>query len=211
MKTLPSLLFLFISTLTAASLPPQQHPFPGSLPAMPPPPPPDNDDDPSHQPAVRLADVLGTQRSLTTFSSLARLHASTSSLLADLSTNTTVLAPLNSAIDALPRKPWEDPRDYGALGAGAYEGEGGRDRAQRNLRRFVEAHLVTQSPWEGRARTVSGGEREGEGGDKGGREVWWEWRGDKRVVMPDGVEVEKVASQVANGELWILKGVLNYA
>ena len=81
------------------------------------------------------------------------------------------------------------------MGASAYEGDEGRDRAQRNLRHFVEAHLVTQSPWEGRAMTVSGGE-----GNKG-REVWWEWRGDRRVVMPDGVEVEKVASQVANGEV----------
>lgn len=189
MKPLSSIIFL--STLTAASLPPQQHPLPGSLPAMPPP----TDDDPNHPPAVPLTDILGTHRSLTTFSSLARLHASTSDLLADLSTNTTVLAPLNSAIDALPRKPWEDPRDYGEVGADAYEGDEGRERAQRNLRRFVEAHLVTQSPWEGKARTVSGGE-----GDKG-REVWWEWRGAKRVVMPDEVEVEKVASQVANGEV----------
>ncbi|KFH44470.1 FAS1 domain-containing protein -like protein [Hapsidospora chrysogenum ATCC 11550] len=157
------------------------------------------DDAPNHQPAVRLADILGTQRSLTTFSSLTRLHASTSTLLGDANTNTTVLAPLNSAIDDLPRKPWEDPRDYAQVGADAYEGDDGRDRAQRNLRRFVEAHLVTQSPWEGKARTVAG------------REVWWEWRGDKRVIMPDEVEVEKVASQVSNGELWILRGVLNYA
>jgi len=159
---------------------------------MPPSPP---SSDPSHQPAVALTDILGTQRSLTTFSSLSRLHASTSDLLSDLSTNTTVLAPLNSAIEALPRKPWEDPKDYDSIGTNAYEGDEGRDRAQRNLRRFVEAHLVTMSPWEGKAMTVSGGE------NGKGREVWWEEKDGKRVIMPDGVEVEKVASKVANGEL----------
>ena len=97
-----------------------------------------------NQPGVALTDILGTQRSITTFFSLARQHAALSDLLADLRANTTVLAPLNSAVEALPR------------------------------------------------------------------ELWWEWRGDTRVIMPDGVEVERIASRVANGEVWILKGVLNY-
>lgn len=148
---------------------------------------------PNYQPAVALTDILGTYRSITSFSSFARLHESTTSLLSSLDSNTTVLAPLNSAVDALPRKPWEeDPR--GGAGAVSYEGEDGRERAQRNLRTFVEAHLVARSPWdEGvRATTVAGG----------GREIWWEDRGaGKRFIMPDGVEVEQVASQVANGEV----------
>jgi hypothetical protein len=151
-----------------------------------------------NQPGVALTDILGTQRSITTFFSLARQHAALSDLLADLRANTTVLAPLNSAVEALPRKPWEHPRDAGD--ADAYDGDDGRDRAQRNLRRFVEAHLLTASPWpEGRehgaAKTV-----EGEEGGKA-RELWWEWRGDTRVIMPDGVEVERIASRVANGEV----------
>lgn len=54
---------------------------------------------------------------------------------------------------------------------------------------------MTMSPWEGKAMTVSGGE------NGKGREVWWEEKDGKRVIMPDGVEVEKVASKVANGEL----------
>ena len=28
-------------------------------------------------------------------------------------------------------------------------------------------------------------------------------------IQPDGIEVESVADRVANGEVWILKGVLN--
>ncbi|KAH8173815.1 hypothetical protein LIA77_05234 [Sarocladium implicatum] len=170
----------------------------GQLPLMPPAP--NNDDDMTIQPSVPLNDILGTLRSLTTFSSLTRMQTTTTTLLSDLSTNTTVLAPLNSAIEGLPRKPWESPRDYGERGASAYEGDDGQDRANANLRRFVEAHLVTTNPWvKGeKVKTV------------GGREIWWEEKDGKKIVMPDEVEVDRVANQVANGEVWILKGVLNY-
>lgn len=98
---------------------------------------------------------------------------SASRRLDDSSRNTTVLAPLNSAIEKLPRKPWEDPKDYGALGPNAYEGGEGRERAQRNLRKFVEAHMVPVNPWpeSEKARTL--------GGDQ---EIWWEERDGKRLV-----------------------------
>ncbi|RSL52434.1 hypothetical protein CEP54_010925 [Fusarium duplospermum] len=156
---------------------------------------------PLNQPSVALADILGTQRSLTSFSSFARMDASIDERLSDLGTNTTVLAPLNSAVDALPRKPWEQPGEYAALGADAYEGEKGQDRARTNLKRFVEAHLVPESPWgeNDKVKTV------------GGKEVWWVEKDGKKVVMPDEIEVDSVVGQVGNGELWILKGVLNYA
>ena len=98
---------------------------------------------------------------------------SPSQRLDDPARNTTVLAPLNSAIEKLPRKPWEDPKDYSALGANAYEGEDGQERAQRNLRRFVEAHLIPTSPW------PAGEKVKPVGGDT---EVWWEEKdGVKRV------------------------------
>lgn len=83
-----------------------------------------------------------------------------------------MLAPLNSQVEKLPRKPWEDPRDYEALGESAYEGEGGEDRAQRNLRRFVEAHIVPVSPW-----------KEGEKAKSlGGGEIWWEEKAGQKLV-----------------------------
>lgn len=159
------------------------------------------------QPAVLLYDILGTQRSLTTFFSLTRMHESTSGPLSDANTNTTVLAPGNVIIDDLPRKPWENPSDYAALGSQAYDGSGGKDRADDNLRKFVEAHLVVgTSPWEAgvKAKTAAG------------TEVWWEAKKDKdgnekRVIMPDEVQVDRVVSRVGNGEVWILNGVLNYA
>lgn len=100
---------------------------------------------------------------------------SASQRLENSAQNTTVLAPLNSAVEKLPRKPWEDPRDYDTLGSNAYEGDDGQERAQRNLRRFVEAHLVPVSPWkEGeKVKTIAGD-----------REVWWEEKDGTKLVSP---------------------------
>ena len=120
-----------------------------------------------------LSDVMGRDRSINMFASFTRDIESVSRRLEDPSGKSTVLAPLNSAVEKLPRKPWEDPDDYGTLGANAYEGEEGYERAQRNLRRFVEAHIIPLNPW-----------REGEGAKSLGldREIWWEDRDGTKVV-----------------------------
>lgn len=127
---------------------------------------------------VILSDVIGKQRAINVFASFTRDIEIISRRLDDNAQNTTVLAPLNSQIEKLPRKPWEDPRDYEALGENAYEGEEGEGRAQRNLRRFVEAHILPLSPW------IEGEKVE----SLGGGEVWWEEKeGQKLVsVLPVG-------------------------
>lgn len=152
--------------------------------------------------SVVLSDVVGKERSINLFAGFTRDVESVSRRLDDGKQNSTVLAPLNSAVERLPRKPWEDARDYDALGTEAYEGGDGQERARRNLGRFAEAHVVPVSPWEE--------------GDKvktllGDREVWWETKDGKKVIQPDNIEVDSVASQVGNGEIWIIKGVRNYA
>lgn len=163
---------------------------------------PDSRPAPPSRGSVVLSDVMGRDRSINIFAGFARDIESAEQRLDDEARNTTVLAPLNSAIEALPRKPWEDPREYGALGSEAYEGEDGFERAQRNLRRFVEAHMVPASPW-----------REGEKlrtlGDD--RDIWWESKDGGKVIQPGNIEVVSVASTVANGEVWILRQVRNYA
>ncbi|KAK1072812.1 hypothetical protein LTR74_002327 [Friedmanniomyces endolithicus] len=153
------------------------------------------------QAAVILSDVIGNSRQTNIFAGFTRDISSVATRLDASLLNTTVLAPANTAISALPRKPWEDPKDYAEMGAAAYEGLSGSDRAGSNLRRFVEAHMVPVSPWgEGeKVKTLAG------------TEVWWESRGGKTVVLPGEVEVERVVSRVANGEVWMLKGALNYA
>ncbi|KAK4097926.1 hypothetical protein N658DRAFT_256324 [Parathielavia hyrcaniae] len=151
---------------------------------------------------VVLSDVMGRDRSINLFAGFVRDIESASRRLEDSARNTTVLAPLNSAVEKLPRKPWEDPEDYGAFGPDAYEGGDGHERAQRNLRRFVEAHLVPASPWQ-----------EGEKVKPivGDREVWWEEKDGARLIQPGAIEVVGVAGDVANGQVWIIKSVRNYA
>jgi hypothetical protein len=169
-----SLLYLLLSatliSLSSASI--NQKPVMDNLgPALPP----DNPDLPPYdEPTgeIILTDVLGRDRSINVFAGFTRDISDVDQRLGDSHMNTTVLAPLNSAIMALPRKPWEDPQDYAKLGAEAYEGTEGEDRAHRNLRRFVEAHVVPMSPWAEKERvaTMAGGE------------VWWEMKDGMKLV-----------------------------
>ena len=119
---------------------------------------------------VTISDVIGKDRAINIFAGFTRDIDSISKRLD--SQNATVLAPLNSEIQKLPRKPWEDPTDYDNLGQSAYKGSAGEDRAHKNLRRFVEAHVIPSSPWKE--------------GDKiksiGGEELWWENNDGTRFV-----------------------------
>ena len=119
-----------------------------------------------------ISDVIGLERSLNIFAGLTRDVAGVAERLQDRSRKSTVLAPLNSAVAHTGRKPWEDQDDYDTLGAQAYEGSDGQDRAQVNLRRYVEAHVVPTSPWpEGEeAETMSG------------QKLKWESKDGKKVV-----------------------------
>lgn len=107
-----------------------------------------------------VADVLPKVKGINIFASLTRDFESVASRLNDSSRNVTVLAPRNTAIQGLPRKPWENPEDYEQFGeAEAYVGSEGEDRAKQNLRRFVEAHLIPTSPWrkDDQVDTLGGG------------------------------------------------------
>ena len=121
---------------------------------------------------LSISDVIGKERVINIFASFTRDIDNISRRLNANDQNTTVLAPLNSELQKLPRKPWEDPEDYNELGANAYQGQSGEDRAQRNLRMFVEAHIIPVSPWEK--------------GDKvdsiGGGKLWWEEKEGKKMV-----------------------------
>jgi len=61
---------------------------------------------------------------------------------------------------------------------------------------------VPVSPWlEGRANRIE---------TMGGQELWWEERDGARVVMPGDLVVEGVVGRVGNGEVWAVRGVVNY-
>ncbi|KAK8132928.1 FAS1 domain-containing protein [Apiospora kogelbergensis] len=158
----------------------------------------------TQQSNVMLSDVIGRDRSINIFASLTRDVAAVEQRLQEPSQNSTVLAPLNSQMDNLGRKPWEDARDYENFGAAtAYEGDDGRDRAQRNLRKFTEAHILPVANWQEGEKVKSLLE-----GDK---EIWWENKEGKKVIHPDGIIVDNVASKVANGQLWTIRGVRDYS
>ncbi|KIW20855.1 hypothetical protein PV08_01433 [Exophiala spinifera] len=150
---------------------------------------------------LSISDILPQTRKINIFASLTRDISSVTGRLESTkpTDNTTLLAPLNSAMQALPRKPWEDrPGDDSVVSAARNE-----DKAARNLARFVEEHVVPTSPWE-----------EGEGHKiktLGGQELWWEHQDGKKVIMPGRLEVDGVVGRVGNGEIWAVKGVVNYA
>lgn len=148
---------------------------------------------------LTISDILPLSRSINIFAQLTRDIASITSRLSTTdSANTTLLAPLNSAMQALPRKPWEDrPGDTSEVKAADNE-----QKASDNLRRFVENHVVTESPWKEGDKTKT----------LGGEEVWWQVKDGKKVVMGKGweVEVAEVLGKVGNGEVWAVKGVVNY-
>lgn len=154
----------------------KQHPMDpaGPGPAFPPSQPSHSDPDPVPRPgSVILSDVMGRDRSINIFAGFTRDIESVSRRLDDSGQNTTVLAPLNSAIEKLPRKPWEDPKDYSTFGTQAYEGDDGQERAQRNLQRFVEAHILPESPWPENERVKSIGDD---------RDIWWHEKDGVRIV-----------------------------
>lgn len=123
-------------------------------------------------PDQTISDVIGRNEDIAIFSGFTRDVATVSHRFESNSKNVTVLAPQDAEIRKLPRKPWEDPKDYSTFGANAYDGESGIDRAQRNLERFVEAHVVGQSPWKEKEKAET----------LAGNTVWFESKGGVKYV-----------------------------
>jgi uncharacterized surface protein with fasciclin (FAS1) repeats len=122
-----------------------------------------------------ISDVIARNEDIAIFTGFTRDISTISQRFDSNTQNVTVLAPQDEAIKQLPRKPWEDPKDYSTFGASAYEGQSGVDRAQENLKRFVEAHVVGDSPW-----------KEGEKVETlAGSTVWYEKKDGVKYVSLD--------------------------
>ena len=121
---------------------------------------------------VIISDVIGKTQTIAIFSGLTRDIDSVSGRLDTASQNATVLAPDNTVMRNLKRKPWEGAEDYNTLGADAYKGQSGEDRAHKNLRKFVEKHIVPESPWEENKKVQT----------LDGNEIWWENKDGKKTV-----------------------------
>ena len=127
---------------------------------------------PNDASGIIISDVIGRAQNIAIFSGLTRDVDTVSGRLEDSAQNATVLAPDNTVMKNLKRKPWEDPEDYNKLGAQAYQGSSGTDRAHSNLERFVKRHIVAESPWEEgkKVKTLAG------------NEVWWESKNGQKMV-----------------------------
>jgi len=162
---------------------------------------------------LTIADILPSQRQINIFAGLTRDIESLTARLENAGHNTTLLAPLNSAMQSLPRKPWEDrPGDTTGISAAKDE-----SKAAENLRQFVLEHVVPVSPWlEGKEHATQT-LWDQQTGVQSARKIWWERRGggetgetERKVIMPGEVVVVGVVGRVGNGEIWSLKGVVNY-
>ncbi|KAF3938510.1 hypothetical protein ABW19_dt0206525 [Dactylella cylindrospora] len=148
-----------------------------------------------------VSDALSVQRDVSIFAEFVRGSAPILKRLEDAGLNTTVLAPLNSAVKALPRKPWEDPDADGNAVHGAFAGLDGEKRAAENLERFVKAHMIPISPFSENEKIET----------LGGREIWWSTENGVTKIYPDGIVVKEVKNSVPNGQIWTLEGVINYS
>lgn len=174
-----------------------------------------------------ISDILPLHRAINIFASLARsCNSLTPRLESPLqSHNTTVLAPLNSVMQGLARKPWEDPpaqtQRRAETGGEVEAARWSQDTAAANLDRFVLGHVVPVSPWregkENAVATLAGSNTQSETGSGSGGKIWWETRGggsdgseERRVIMPGEIVVEGVVGRVGNGEVWALRGVIGF-
>ncbi|KAJ4992162.1 FAS1 domain-containing protein [Stagonosporopsis vannaccii] len=125
---------------------------------------------------IIISDVIGRAQNIAIFSGLTRDIDAVSGRLEDAAQNATVLAPDNTVMKSLKRKPWEDPEDYNQFGEQTYAGTSGSDRAHSNLERFVKSHIVPESPWEEgkKVKTLAG------------NEVWWESKDGHKTVSGGG-------------------------
>ncbi|EWC45181.1 hypothetical protein DRE_06069 [Drechslerella stenobrocha 248] len=147
-----------------------------------------------------VSDSLSVQRDVSIFADILRGVSSAIERLENKGINTTVLAPLNSVMARLPRKPWEDPDPSNNV-EGAFAGLDGENRAAANLERFVKAHMIPVSPF-----------KENEKVDTlGGTTIWWSTENGVTKIFPGGIEVKEVKNSVPNGQVWTLTGVINYS
>lgn len=119
-----------------------------------------------------FSELLGNSRVVSGFAGMIRNFPEIINRLEDGRMYKTVLAPTNKAIATMSRKPWENPDEYSSLGSEAYEGEEGKERADQNLQKFVESHIIPHSPWAEKTKVKT----------STGTENWWHFKDGYRIV-----------------------------
>lgn len=160
------------------------------------------DDDLPPAGAPTLGDVIGIDKRASIMSDYALAVDDVARRLSDPDRRTLILAPLNSAIVALPRKPWLGDAN---ADTNTEEVDTQRDEASadRNIARFVQDHVVDGFPiGAGSSVTTLSGQT---------LKVVQDDENEKKVLIQDGAGVSHrvLATQTAsNGAIWLLDGVL---
>lgn len=121
--------------------------------------------------------------------------------LADESINSTLLVPTNSALQTLPRKPWEDRDDDGQVtrhgSKDSLWNKKAEDKAKKNIEEFVAGHLVTKYPVEEGKQLAT----------LKGTFVSYTVKGGEKFVDPGNIKVLG-EREAANGAIWVLDGAI---
>jgi hypothetical protein len=112
-----------------------------------------------------------------------------------------LLVPRNSALQTLPRKPWEDKSDEGPLSTtdshDSLWSKEAEDKARKNVEEFVAGHVVTKYPIQ-------------EGEDLPtlvGSTLSYKVKGGDKYIHPGNIKVLG-EREAANGAIWVLNGVI---
>ncbi|KAF2403723.1 FAS1 domain-containing protein precursor [Trichodelitschia bisporula] len=152
----------------------------------------------NNQAGLTIFDTVTRHQNIAIFSELCREVDSVTDSLQDSKQKLTVLAPDNDQLEKLSRKPWESSDDYSTFGADAYGGQEGTKRAHNNLRRFVQFHIIAQSPWEEgkKVQTLAG------------TTLVYETKSGMKWIQPGNIKVLEIMDEVSNGQVWRIDGIL---
>lgn len=145
--------------------------------------------------APLLSDIIGLKQ-CTIMSDYTLNLKDIAQRLADPAAQTLILAPLNSAIMALPQKPWVDSPQNTPDKSFEVKPLRNEERAAKNIENFVKRHVVDRYPLtEGKSVSTLAG-------DKLSFEIK---DGEKYINGKHKVVAEK---QAANGAIWVISGVI---
>ena len=117
--------------------------------------------------------------------------------------NSTLLAPRNSALQSLHRRPWEDEdEDEGSQvirhgSKGDLSSQEIEDKARQNVEQFVAGHVITNSPIQPDIELET----------LRGTKISYTIKSGEKFIQPGNIKVLG-EREAANGAIWVLDGVI---
>ncbi|KAK9447936.1 uncharacterized protein V1518DRAFT_438500 [Limtongia smithiae] len=164
----------------------------------------DTDNSNSDGVSLLMTDALGVNREISIFAGLVRQVETLMYRLQDPTKNTLVLAPTNVAMQAFPRKPWEDAPGT-VDDVHSHSPMDDERRAMKNIETFVLSQVVFDYSFAGPEHRKTSA--------AGSAELWYE-AGETNIVHSSGPVGELSAKVLAvegtgNGQVWTVDRVLN--